>query len=47
MEWLIVIALVVGAVLAWKNRVRILAKLTGQPEQRIQRAIDRRKQGRS
>jgi hypothetical protein len=46
MEWLIVIALIVGAVFAWKNRVRILAKVLGQPEHRIQRAIDRRKEGR-
>jgi hypothetical protein len=46
MEWIIVIALIVGAVFAWRNRVRLLAKLLGQPERRIQNAIERRKQGR-
>ena len=46
MEWIILIALIVGAVLAWKNRVRLLAKLLGQSEHRIQQAIDRRKEGR-
>jgi hypothetical protein len=46
MEWIIIIALIVGAVYAWRNRVRLLSRLLGQPEHRIQRAIDRRKEGR-
>jgi hypothetical protein len=43
MTLLIIIALVVAAVAAWKFRVQILSKVLGQPEQRIQRAIDKRK----
>lgn len=46
MGWFILLVLVVGAVAAWKFRVQLLAKVLGQPEQRIQRAIDRRKEGR-
>jgi hypothetical protein len=46
MGWFILILLVVGAVAAWKFRVPLLAKLTGQPERRIQRAIDKRKEDR-
>ena len=46
MFWLILIVLVVGAVAAWKFRVQLLAKVLGQPERRIQRAIDRRKENR-
>jgi hypothetical protein len=40
---LIIIALVIAAVAAWKFRVQILAKVLGQDEARIQRAIERRK----
>ena len=43
MGWFIFLVLVVGAVAAYKFRVQLIAKLTGQPQQRIQRAIDRRK----
>jgi hypothetical protein len=46
MTLFIIIVLVVAALAAWKFRVQLLAKVLGQPEQRIQRAIDRRKQGR-
>ena len=46
MFWFILIVLVVGAVAAWKFRVQLLSKVLGQPEHRIQRAIDRRKEGR-
>lgn len=46
MFWFILIVLIVGGVAAWKFRVPLLAKLTGQPQQRIQRAIDKRKEGR-
>jgi hypothetical protein len=33
----------IGAIAAYKYRVPLLAKITGQPQQRIQRAIDRKK----
>ena len=46
MGWFIFLVLVVGVVAAWRYRVPLLAKLTGQPEHRIQRAIDKRKEGR-
>jgi hypothetical protein len=43
MGWFIFLVLVVGAIAAYKYRVPLIAKLTGQPQHRIQRAIDRRK----
>lgn len=43
MGWVLLIILVVGGVLAWKNRVALMAKVLGQSESRIQRQIDRRK----
>jgi hypothetical protein len=46
MTFFIIVALVVAAIAAWRYRVQLLAKILGQPEQRIQRAIDRRKDGR-
>ena len=46
MGWFIFLVLVVGAVAAYRFRVPLIAKLTGQPQHRIQRAIDRRKDGR-
>ena len=42
MLWIILL-LVVVAVLAYRFRVPLLAKLLGQPESRIQRQLDRRK----
>jgi hypothetical protein len=44
MGWFIFLVLIVGAVAAYKFRVPLIAKLTGQPQQRIQRAIDKRKE---
>ena len=44
MGWFIFLVLVVGAVAAYKFRVPLIAKLTGQPQHRIQRAIERRKE---
>jgi hypothetical protein len=42
--WLVVIAVIVGGgAYVWANRTRLLAKVLGQPESRIQRHIDRRK----
>jgi hypothetical protein len=46
MFWFILLVLIVGGVVAWKFRVQLLSKVLGQPEHRIQRAIDRRKDGR-
>lgn len=43
MTWVILIVLVVGGYLAWKNRVSLLAKLTGQSESRIHRQINRKR----
>jgi F0F1-type ATP synthase membrane subunit b/b' len=45
MFWFFVLVVVVVlAVAAYKFRVPLLAKLLGQPESRIQQALDRRKQ---
>ena len=41
MFWLVLI--VVLGVVAYRYRVKILAKVLGQPESRIQRQIERRK----
>ncbi len=43
MTWLILIVLVVGGYLAWKNRVALMSKVLGQSESRVQRQIERRK----
>lgn len=43
MFWIILLVLVVGGVLAWKNRVSLLAKVLGQSEERVQRELNRRK----
>jgi hypothetical protein len=45
MFWFIVLV-IVAVVAAYRFRVPLIAKLTGQPQQRIQRAIDKRKQNR-
>jgi hypothetical protein len=43
MGFLIVLVLVVAAVVAWKMRVQLLAKVLGQPEERIRRQLNRRR----
>ena len=43
MGWFIFLVIVVGAIAAYKYRVPLLAKVLGQPQDRIQRAIDRKK----
>ena len=43
MWFLILLLVVAGAFVAYKFRVPILAKLTGQPEHRIQRHLEQRK----
>ncbi|NHC23922.1 hypothetical protein G6553_12145 [Nocardioides sp. IC4_145] len=43
MGFLIFVALVVVAVVAWKMRVPLLAKVLGQSEARVQRQLNARK----
>ena len=43
MFWFIVLVIVVAGFVAWKMRVPIIAKLTGQSQSRIDRQINRRK----
>lgn len=43
MGFLIFVALVVAAVVAWKMRVPLLAKVLGQSEARVQRQLDSRR----
>lgn len=43
MGFLILIAVIVGLVVAWRMRVQLLAKVLGQPEDRVRRQIERRK----
>lgn len=43
MGWLILLVLVVGGYLAWKNRAALLSKVLGQDQSRVQRQITRRK----
>lgn len=43
MGWLILIVLVVGGYLAWKNRVGLMAKVLGQSESRVDRQLNRRR----
>ena len=43
MTFLILLILVVGGVLAYRYRVPLIAKITGQKESRIRRALDQRK----
>lgn len=43
MGWIILIVLVVGGYLAWKNRDALLARVLGQSESRVNRQITRRR----
>jgi hypothetical protein len=43
MTFLILLVLIVGGVLAYRYRVPLIAKITGQKESRIRRALDQRK----
>jgi hypothetical protein len=40
MTFLIIVVLIVAGVIAYKNRVALLAKLTGQPPSRIERRLN-------
>jgi len=43
MGWLILLVLVVGGYLAYKNRVALMSRVLGQDEARVRRQIERRK----
>lgn len=43
MELIILLVLVVGGYLAYRNRVSLIAKVLGQPEARIERRLNQRK----
>lgn len=43
MTFIILLILIVGAVVAYRYRVPLIAKITGQKESRIRRALDQRK----
>jgi hypothetical protein len=43
MIWLILLVLVMVGVVAWKMRVKLLAKILGQSESRIDRQLNRRR----
>ncbi len=45
MTFLVLLLLVVAGVVAYRYRVPLIAKITGQKEARIRRALDRRKRG--
>ena len=42
--WIVILVVVVGGGLwVWRNRVRLLARALDQPESRVQRHLERRK----
>ena len=41
--FLILLVIVVGAVVVWRRRVPLLARLLGQPESRIDRQLNRKR----
>jgi hypothetical protein len=43
MFWLILLVVVVVGFVAWKMRVKILAKMLGQSESRVNRQLNRRR----
>ncbi|HEX4686656.1 MAG TPA: hypothetical protein VH228_07730 [Nocardioides sp.] len=43
MFWFVLLVIVVAGFVAWKMRVKLIAKLTGQSESRIDRQLNRRK----
>lgn len=43
MTFLIIVAVLVAAVVAWKMRVPLLSKVLGQSESRVERQLNRRK----
>jgi hypothetical protein len=43
MTFLIIVAVILAAVVAWRMRVQLLAKVLGQSESRIDRQLNRKK----
>jgi hypothetical protein len=43
LAFLIILAIVVVGVVAWRRRVPLMAKLLGQSESRVNRALNQRK----
>lgn len=43
MEFLVILVLLIGAVVAYRMRVPLLAKILGQPGHRIERRLNQRK----
>lgn len=43
LAFLIIVALIVAAVVVWRMRVPLIARLLGQPESRIDRQLKRRR----
>jgi len=43
MTLLIFLVLLVGGIVAYRNRVQLIAKITGQKEARIRNALEQRK----
>jgi hypothetical protein len=43
LTFLIIVAIVVAAVVVWRRRVPLLAKLLGQSESRINRQLNRKR----
>ena len=43
MFWLILLVVVVAGFVAWKFRVKILAKVLGQSESRVDRQLNRKR----
>lgn len=43
MGFLIVVLVIVAAVVVWKLRVPLLAKILGQPQSRIERRLNQRR----
>ena len=44
LTFLIIVALVVAGIVIWRMRVPLLAKVLGQPESRIDRQLNRRRE---
>jgi len=45
MTFFIFLVLVVGGILAYRYRVPLIARITGQKEDRIRRALEQRRRG--
>jgi hypothetical protein len=43
MFWVILLVIVVGGYVAWRYRVPLIAKITGQSRSRINRQLNRRR----